>query len=109
MGWINCDRFYNDGREKVALDFEGLEQYTSFNIQIIFPKINSVYSLNSNNRANNIPIDESIKIVFVGMKNTDVFFYNKSVTTAKENKIQFAEATKIKESDLNSYIENSLN
>lgn len=109
MGWINCDRFYNDGREKVALDFEGLEQFTSFNIQIVFPKINSVYALNSNNRANNIPIDETIKIVFVGMKNTDVFFCNKSVTTAKENKIQFAEATKIKESDLNSYIENSLN
>lgn len=108
MGWINCDKFRNDERQKVALDFVDLEQFTSFNIQIVFSKINSIYSLNSNNRASNFPIDEPIKIIFVGMKNTDVFFYNKTMTTSTENKITFASATKIKETELNSYIEKSL-
>lgn len=108
MGWINCDRFYNDTREKVILSFDGLDQYMSFNIQIVFTKIKSIYALNGDNLANKIPIDEPIKIVFVGMKNKELFFYNKEMTTSSVNKITFATATKINETDLNSYIEKSI-
>ncbi|MES2513827.1 MAG: hypothetical protein V4580_06755 [Bacteroidota bacterium] len=108
MGWINCDRFVNDNRQKVALDFVDLDQFTSFNVQVIFPKINSIYSISSNAWSNKFPIDEPIKIIFVGMKNTDAFFYSKNITTASVNQIAFASAIKIKENELQSYIQKSL-
>ncbi|MES2762533.1 MAG: hypothetical protein V4677_10010 [Bacteroidota bacterium] len=109
MGWINCDRFINDNRQRVSLDFVDLYQYTSYNVQIVFTKINSIYALRRDVAANDIPINEPVKIIFVGMKETEVFFFSKAITTAEVNKIPFTDAAKIKESELNSYIEKSLN
>jgi len=106
MGWINCDRFYNDQRRKVAIEFLDLKQYETYNIQIIFPQIKSILAVSSNTVANNIPINESIKIIFVGMKDSNLFFESKTITTEEVNKITFAAVSKIKESELSGYIEN---
>jgi hypothetical protein len=107
MGWINCDRFYNDKRKKVDLNFTDLDQYLSYNVQVIFPQIKSVYALNGDHTVHNIPVNESVKIIFVGMKNGSTYFYNKTIITEDVNEIAIV-ATKVKETDLNNYIENCL-
>jgi hypothetical protein len=109
LGWMNCDRFYTDPRPKIELFFAELEKYTSFNIKIIFTSIKSFKQISYGNTAEALPINEPINIVFVGIKEGSLFFFNKKmVTSKKDNEIEIL-ATRTDIKDLKKQIENSLN
>lgn len=80
LGWINCDRFYNDSTEKtdlvVHLDTPLPEGYTT-QAYLVFEDINSVMPVYSYDdlifTANNIPIGSKVKLVVLG--EMDKLFY----------------------------------
>jgi hypothetical protein len=108
MGWINCDRFYKDQRPKTDVLFAALDDYSSFSIRLVFTNIKSVQIIYSNS-APNLPVDEPIKIIFVGIKDNAVYFYHKNITTSANDSPLEILASRIDIMDLNNAIEKCLN
>lgn len=73
IGWVNCDRFSNDSRQKVVMTMDADEKTSVF---MIFSKIASqIAPLRINNRAqfNAIPLGEPIRIIAIRVENDKVF------------------------------------
>ena len=70
FGWINCDRFYFDEREKI--DFIVKAPSAEAKTFIVFENINSIMSGNYNNGNfvfPNVPIDSKVKVIAINFEN----------------------------------------
>lgn len=88
LGWINCDRFYSDSREKTPLYVQLPGDLSDYSVHVIFPKINAIMgmpALTENGfRFMDVPIGEPIYIVVVGTRNRKVLLGFKKTNTGKE-------------------------
>jgi len=73
LGWINCDRFYNDSRPKVELIVDLGDNPDNFNTMLVFDKLASILPRSSRQgntiRFSNLPEGEAARIVAFGIKN----------------------------------------
>jgi hypothetical protein len=78
LGWINCDRFYNDPRPLTELTINLGEGYDAkeFVTQLVFPRMRSVMNIGSYSGSMvqfpGIPEDEPVQLVSVGVKDGKV-------------------------------------
>lgn len=108
MGWINCDRFYSDPRPKINLEFTNLNSdFNDYNLQLIYTSINSILTL-KNPVANNVPVNETIKIIFIGHKKDEIYFFSKKITTSINKKEVVLEPKKINPSDFDKLYHSAL-
>jgi len=92
LGWINCDRFYNDNSPRIDV----IVKYTGTfapNVVLVFEDINSVlpYSYREDNKLvfKNIPSDKNI--VFVGLyksKDNDKILFAQKRTKSKDGLVE---------------------
>lgn len=76
LGWINCDRFYQDDREKIDVTIESLYAEKE-NVKIVFDKQKSVMQgmVSENSiKFSKLPYHEPITIVAVKVKNNQLYF-----------------------------------
>lgn len=77
LGWINCDRFMNDPRPKatIVINPDKTGNTTANLTYLVFGRYRSVmsghYEADHNIRFYNVPIDEPVTIVSVGVKNNE--------------------------------------
>lgn len=88
LGWINCDRFYNDPRPKAQLLVDANGQ--NADIKLIFKKINAIMSVSriqtKQYKSPEIPIGESVYVVGVRKEGTQ-FFYGMQEATVDNKTI----------------------
>jgi hypothetical protein len=73
LGWINCDRFYNDAREKVDFTINLGADPADFVVRLVFPRINAISGLSQQNGNslffNELPSGEPVTIIAIGARN----------------------------------------
>ena len=88
LGWINCDKFYENDAEKVDF-FVELPKDSPAHVMLVFKDINSVisYSQRLKNRYvfNNIPDGLDVEIIAFVIDDDLVNFGRKSSTTSKKS------------------------
>ena len=72
LGWINCDRFYNDTRAKTDFVVDLGADPADFVVRIIFPKINALsgFAVIDGTKLifTNLPVGEPVTIIAIGAK-----------------------------------------
>lgn len=71
LGWINCDRFYNDNRTKIEYVVNLNDNASNYYTVLIFDRIKSImpgYIAGNKVIFTNVPTGESAKIVSVGIQ-----------------------------------------
>lgn len=88
LGWINCDRFYSDSREKTPLYVQLPGDLSDYSVHVIFPKINAIMGMPALTEKGflfmNVPIGEPIYAVVVGTRNRKVLLGFKKTNTGKD-------------------------
>lgn len=88
LGWINCDRFYNDRREKINYYVNLQDSAINYYTMIVFNKFRSMmagYITGNNVQFSNVPIGETVKIISIGIdKNGDAVMAMKETKISKE-------------------------
>ena len=72
LGWINCDRFYNDTRPKIAFQVDLQDTAGKYYTLLVFDRIKSMMtgSVKGNHVLfQNVPEGETVRVVSVGIKN----------------------------------------
>lgn len=85
MGWINCDRFVRDGKQKVKFKFK-MKQADGANVKMVFKSISSILPSKTNQEDVSfglVPIDEDV--ILVAIKKVDDTFYLGIKETKTEN------------------------
>jgi len=70
LGWINCDRFYKDKREKIQYTVNLGDSAQHYHTMLVFDKIKSVmngYAVGNKVIFNDIPEGEKVKVVSIGI------------------------------------------
>ena len=70
LGWINCDRFYNDRREKINYYVDLQDSAVNYFTMIVFNRMRSMmtgYIMGSQVQFSNVPVGESVKIISIGV------------------------------------------
>lgn len=70
LGWINCDRFYNDRREKISYYVDLQDTAINYYTMIVFEKMRSMmtgYIIGNQVQFANVPVGESVKIISIGV------------------------------------------
>lgn len=70
LGWINCDRFYNDRREKISYYVDLQDTAINYFTMMVFSKIRSMmtgYVIGNKVQFDNVPVGESVKIISIGV------------------------------------------
>ena len=92
LGWINCDRFYNDPRPKTELIVDLGDNAGHYNTLLVFDKFTSIMRPSSTQgnlvKFFNLPMDESAKIVSIGIKNGSAVTAMEQVTISKKHVIE---------------------
>lgn len=76
LGWINCDRFYEDSREKVALVVE-VKPEENVNMKLVFDTRKSVmqaFKTDGKYTFNRIPVGERVTVVAVKIVDNECYF-----------------------------------
>ena len=88
LGWINCDRFYNDARERVPFVLHLGAPAEDFVVRIIFPRINAITGFASVNGQTitfqQLPLGEPATIIAIGAINGKTVGCFKETVIAKE-------------------------
>jgi hypothetical protein len=85
LGWINCDRFYNDRREKIDYYVNLQDSAVNYYTMIVFNKLRSMmagYVTGSKVYFTNVPMGEPVKIISIGIDKK-----GETVMAMKETKI----------------------
>ncbi len=85
LGWINCDRFYNDRCEKVDYYVDLQDSAINYYTMLVFNKFRSMmagYVAGNNVHFTNVPMGESVKIISIGIDKK-----GEAVMAMKETKI----------------------
>jgi len=98
LGWINCDRFYDEKGQKLDL-FVKAEGYDELEVKLVFHSFKSILSgmlVDNNYRFRQVPIDESITIVAIARKNERNFvaFGDYSTNSRVIDNLVFRQVTK---------------
>jgi hypothetical protein len=70
LGWINCDRFYKDKREKIQYTVNLGDSAQHYHTMLVFDRIKSVmngYAAGNKVIFNDIPEGEKVKVVSIGI------------------------------------------
>lgn len=70
LGWINCDRFYNDRREKINYYVDLQDTAINYFTMMVFSKMRSMmagYVIGNKVQFDNVPMGESVKIISIGV------------------------------------------
>jgi len=84
LGWINCDRFYDDKRERVALNVAGDE---NTEVYVVFTKVKSQMGhliKSGGTRFDNLPLGEPIKIVAMKKQDDEILLSVNETVVGKE-------------------------
>ena len=72
LGWINCDRFYNDSRPKINYYVDLNDTAYNYQTMLVFDNIKSMMPGYTNGNKivfSNVPEGESAKVISVGIQN----------------------------------------
>jgi hypothetical protein len=72
LGWINCDRFINNGQPKIDYYVDLKDTATNYYTLLVFDKIRSMMTGYTNGNKivfSNVPEGESAKVISVGIQN----------------------------------------
>ena len=72
LGWINCDRFYKDGRPKIEYYVDLKDTAANYYTLLVFDKFRSMMTGHTNGNKiifANVPEGETAKIISVGIQN----------------------------------------
>jgi hypothetical protein len=86
LGWINCDRFINNGQPKIDYYVDLKDTAANYYTLLVFDKMRSMMAGYANgNRIvfNNIPEGESAKVISVGIQNGKTVAAMESVQLSK--------------------------
>lgn len=70
LGWINCDRFYNDRREKTTYYVDLRDTAINYFTMMVFSEMRSMmtgYLSGNKVQFSNVPIGEPVKIISIGI------------------------------------------
>jgi hypothetical protein len=70
LGWINCDRFYNDRREKISYYVDLQDTAINYFTMMVFSEMRSVMTgFISGNKVqfSKVPVGETVKIISIGI------------------------------------------
>jgi hypothetical protein len=99
LGWINCDRFYNDPRPKIELIVDLGDNPNRYNTLLVFDNFNSImppsFKQGSTIRFFNLPKGEPVRIISLGIKN------GRPVTAMKRTVISKRSAIKLNFEEIN--------
>lgn len=95
FGWINCDRFYNDSREKIQYTVNLNDSAKNYYTVLVFDKIKSMMNgYVDGNRVifSNLPKGEKVKIISIGINKTGGTVYTlqrATINTEELSGLQF--------------------
>ena len=97
LGWINCDRFFNDSRQKLDL-FVKTGEYDDLNIKLVFHSIKSIVTgaqIGNSYNFKQVPIDEKVTVVAIGKRNQRNFvaFGDYSTNSGTVDNLVFQQVT----------------
>lgn len=102
FGWINCDAFYNDAREKVTMNVKienGVPEDYTTRVFLVFKKLNSVMPLYSADNelfsSSDLPLGEEVYVVTLSGKAPKLFLDVRSAAIQKDH----PEIVRLKESN----------
>ncbi len=84
LGWINCDRFYNNPKPRTDF-YVDCGNYTELDVNLVFHSFKAVlnnFASKPNAKFQNIPDDEAVTVVVVKKINNDTFI---SLTESNTN------------------------
>ncbi len=70
LGWINCDRFYNDPREKTDCEIQLGDTASNYYTMLVFDKLNATlngYISGTKVMFSNVPVGEPVTIISIGI------------------------------------------
>jgi hypothetical protein len=70
LGWINCDRFYNDRREKINYFVDLQDSAVNYFTMMVFNEMRSMmtgYIMGNQVQFSSVPVGESVKIISIGV------------------------------------------
>ena len=70
LGWINCDRFYNDGGSKIDYVVNLGDTATNYYTMLVFDDIKSMMSGSIRNQSvvfQNVPAGQKVKVISIGI------------------------------------------
>jgi hypothetical protein len=70
LGWINCDQFYNDRREKTEYVIQLGDTASNYYTMLVFDKLNATlngYISGTKVLFPNVPVDEPVTIISIGI------------------------------------------
>lgn len=71
LGWINCDRFYNDNRPKISFVVNLPDTASGYSTFLVFDKIKSMMTgatYGNQVRFTNVPAGETVRVISVGIQ-----------------------------------------
>ncbi len=85
LGWINCDRFYNDPREKTDCEIQLGDTASNYYTMLVFDKLNATlngYTSGTKVLFSNVPVDEPVTIISIGInaQGKEVYGMQKALT-----------------------------
>jgi hypothetical protein len=97
LGWINCDRFYQDARPRVELIVDLGDNPDNYNTILVFDNLNSILPRSSAQgnsiRFSNVPAGEPARVVAFGVRNDKTVTAVRKLTLASAviNDLRFEE------------------
>jgi hypothetical protein len=98
LGWINCDRFYNDGRPKIPFIVDLQDTASNYYTMVIFDEVKSMMTGAVNGKKvlfNNIPEGIKAKIISVGIRDGKAVSASEDVVVSRQpvKDLKFEETT----------------
>jgi len=78
LGWINCDRFYNDSREKIQYAVDLGDDANNYYTILVFDQIKSMmngYADGNRVLFDHVPQGETVKVISIGINKTGETVY----------------------------------
>lgn len=91
LGWINCDRFYSDSRQKIQYTVDLGDAAVNYHTLLVFDKLNSIMdgAYNGNKvMFQNIPLGEAVSVVSIGISKNGETVYSVTHTTTSNQELK---------------------
>lgn len=108
LGWINCDRFYDDNRQKTEI-LVSLSETKSPSVLLVFSDLNSVMSYSGKRKEqyyfSGVPLGETIEIVVLDYQDKTVDFAREKGPSNRKI-FQISHFERLAEEELKSHLNN---
>jgi len=91
LGWINCDRFYADSRKKINYKVNLGDTAANYYTMLVFENMRSMmtgYIDDTKVVFQNIPVDEPVKIISIGINKKGKTVYSVTHTTTSSEELK---------------------